>query len=265
MFVIAVANHKGGTGKTTTTHTLGHILAAERGLRTLLIDLDPQGSLTLACGVPREWAENHNVSHMLQRGKRARSLGELAFQVGPRCDLVPSHKEQLAECQRELAVRMVGRDTALRMALRHQADAYSVVLVDCMPGFDILSINALVAATHVLVPLKPTIMDIGGLGEFLDTLDVVEEMNPDLVRLGILVTFYHPQYNLHRQGLEMLGTSLHGFPVLQAKIGESVKVAEAPGLGRTVVEHDGDNRRAEEYRALADEVLRLLGDGRGGT
>lgn len=160
----------------------------------------------------------------------------------------------------ELTIMTVGRDFVLRDALESLRGA-DMVLIDTMPGINILLVNALVAATDVLVPTQPQVLALGGLGKFLDTLRQIERVNPGLNRLGILLTFYRDRYRLHRAAREGLEQSdiQEGFRLFETRIGQSVKVAEAPGEGETVIEHAPDNDRAREYRALAQEVLERMG------
>lgn len=260
MRVIAIANHKGGVGKTTTTHALGSIFAREYGLRTLMVDCDPQSSLTMACGIAKEDAALHNLAQALRRSVKAVDLNDLTIPLGNGFCLVPADREALSDMQLELSVRRVGRDTALRAALGKLRD-FDMVLLDCMPGIDLLSINALVACTHVLVPTKPQVLDLGGLAEFFDTLDELEMINPDLHRLGVLLTFYHGRYSLHQEIVAQLEDGsgrLDGFELFKTRIGESVRVAEAPGQGKSLLDHAGSNPRMAEYRALAAEVVERL-------
>jgi len=259
--IIVVANSKGGTGKTTTTATLGRIFSMppyNRGV--LMLDMDPQSSLTLSFGITKAQAERANLSHAMRRDRTHQSLDRVIRYLGGMLYLAPSHKEQMDELEREMAVRVTGRDTALKRALR-EIDWPDLILIDTAPALGILKINALVVATHVIVPTKPAAVDIGGLGEFLDTLDEVYELNEGLVRLGILLTFYHPRYRMHRAALAGLttGETIGGFRVFDTMIGDSVKVAEAPGEAVTVVDYQPDNKRAQEYRALAQEVLERMG------
>lgn len=244
---IAVANHKGGVGKTTTVHALGVTLARDRGQRVVMVDMDPQSSLSESCmpGVtPRV-----SMVHVLAE-RKAPPITEALAKLQDRLWLAPATLE-LARTQRDLASRLVGRDTALKRALGRLEDV-DIVLIDCPPSLDVLTLNGLLAATHVLIPTKPQVVDLRGLRLFLETLDDMHPANEGLALLGILLTFWEG-FNLHRRALEVLRAD--GLPVLSTRIGKSVRVAESPERGLSVLETSPDNPRAAEYRALGEELL----------
>lgn len=251
---IAIANHKGGVGKTTTTHALGATFA-KKGLTVLMVDLDPQSSLTEACGVYD--AEGQSMAEVLGGSSPGhKRLFSITRQLGERLYLAPSTIE-MARAQRDIASRITGRETAVKRAL-NSLDGIDIVLMDCPPSLDMLTLNGLVAATHVIIPSKPQIVDLRGLRLFLDTLDQIEDSNPDLTRLGILLTFWE-RVNHHRDALELLQSDpdLH-VPVFHTKIGKSIRVAEGPAQGESIIDYSPANPRAEEYQALAEEVLECL-------
>lgn len=255
-WIIAIANHKGGVGKTTTTHTLGAVLSEDYGLRVGMIDCDPQSSLTEACGIPD--ANGRSMADILGNAKARPSIGDILRPIGEsgRLWLAPSSLD-LAAAQRDLSSRLVGRDSALKRELSN-VSGLDGILIDCPPTLDLLTLNALVAADFVIIPTKPQIVDLRGLRLFLQTLDDVRFINEHLRVMGVLITFWQ-NYNLHKRAqaaLERLG-----LPLFETKIGVSVRVAEGPEISMSVVDYAPRNDRAAEYRALTAEVLSLANTG----
>ncbi len=249
MHVIAVANHKGGVGKTTTTHELGAILA-ESGLSVVMIDMDPQSSLSESClpgTVPHK-----SMVQVLAR-ERPLPITDALIKVRDGLWLAPATLE-LAYTQRELAARFAGRDTALKKAIAGLRNV-DLVIIDCPPSLDVLTLNALMAAEYVLIPTKPQIVDLRGLRLFLATLDEMRIENERLKIMGVLFTFFEG-FNLHRRALSLLTDA--GLPLMATRIGKSVRVAESPEVGQSVTEFSPTNPRATEYRNLATEVMTCL-------
>lgn len=253
MRIIAIANHKGGVGKTTTAHTLGVVLAS-RDYRVLLVDSDPQSSLTLACGV--QSTQSRSLAQVLGNAEEGElSLSDVVRHLSPRLDLVPADAK-LAASELGLAFRL-GRENVLKEALGEVNGAYDVCIIDCPPSLGLLTVNALSAAHGVLVPTQPQIVDLRGLSLFWVTLAKIRRsLNPRLETIGIVLTLYNGWLIHHRQSLEALRHAK--WPLLPTTIGRSVRVAEASVTNQTVVTYASDNPRAQEYEALTDEVERWL-------
>jgi len=253
MKIIAVANHKGGVGKTTTSHTLGVVLA-NRDYHVLLVDSDPQSSLTLACGVAS--TQGRSLAQVLGNAEEGKlSLTDVVRFLSPRLDLVPADAE-LASSEVGLAFRP-GRENVLKDALREVNGRYDVCIIDCPPSLGLLTVNALTAANGVLIPTQPQIVDLRGLCLFWVTLAKIRRaLNPGVETIGIVATFYDRRLIHHRECLE---AARHAeWPLLPTTIGRSVRVAEASVTNETVVSYAVDNPRAQEYEALTDEVVKWL-------
>ncbi len=251
MKTIAIANHKGGVGKTATTHALGAALAL-RGKRTLLIDIDPQSSLTASCGVKTHETEGEsmlNVMGTIQNGDM--SLPDILFEVTPHLDLAPS---DIALSQSELGlVTRRGREYVLRRALETVQGEYDVILVDCPPSLGLLTVNALAAADGVLIPTQAQITDLRGLTLFLQTLKGIQgDLNAALDVIGILVTFYDARLIHHRDAMDTMREM--GLNILPVTIGRSVRVAEPAAIGESVVTYEPDHKQAAAYRQLAKVI-----------
>ena len=253
---IALMNQKGGVGKTTTTLNLGAALA-RRGMRVLLVDLDPQANLTVHLDVDPAAIERSIYDVLLGRAALAEALrptGTLGL------DLVPASVD-LAGAEMEL-VSVVGREQLLRGAVDAlvgppaAADPYDFLLVDCPPSLGLLSVNALTAVREVIVPLQAEFFALQGMARLRDVVALVEKrLNPGLSILGILPSMVDSRTTLSREVLAEI-RSFFGAAVFGTAIRRNVKLAEASSHGKTVFEYAADSNGAADYAALAEEVLR---------
>lgn len=241
--VIAVANQKGGVAKTTTTHSLGAALA-ERGRSVLLVDLDPQACLTYSLGVAADDLQRSLHDVLVHHTP----VEDVLLKVGD-LQLLPATID-LAGAEIHLLSK-TGREYALGRALEPVKAGYDVVLIDCPPSLGILTIDGLTAANEVLIPLQCETLSIRGVGQLLETVaDVRSFTNPQLAVIGVVATMYDGRTRLGHEILAAVHEQ-YGLPVLQPPIPKSVRVAEAPGTSRSVLEHAPRSPAAEAYRQLA--------------
>jgi len=251
--VIALANQKGGVGKTTTAVNLAGELAA-RGVRVLLIDADPQGNATTSLGIDKR---NLVLStyDVLMDGADVR---ESIVPTGRgNYDLMPA-SEHLAGAMVELTT-VEKREWRLADALKKAQGAYDRILIDCPPSLGLLTLNALCAANSVLIPLQCEYLALEGLAQLKGTIDLVQQqLNPRLTILGVVMTMYDGRTNLAQQVVEEVRRY---FPhrIFNTLIPRSVRVSEAPSYGQLLFEYDPHSRAAQAYKLLADEVVRRIG------
>ena len=249
--VIAVANQKGGVAKTTTVQTLGAALV-EQGQRVLLVDLDPQACLTWSHGVDPDELESSLHDVMVGRAEVADVIVRVGDE-GARVDLVPATID-LAGAEVHLLSR-TGREYQLRRALAKVARGYDTVLVDCPPSLGILTINGLTAADEVLVPLQCETLSRRGVAQLLETIDDVRDYtNPDLRVRGVVATMFDRRTRLAREVVDSV-PERWGLEVLEPPVPKSVKVAEAPSRGRSILDHAPTSAAATAYRALAETLV----------
>lgn len=249
--VLAVVNQKGGVGKTTTAINLSAALALE-GLRTLLIDCDPQANSSGGYGLARD-EERKSVYEVLLGDC---SIEEAAVQTEiETLKLVPSSKN-LIGANVEL-IQQERRAHRLQEAIAPIRGDYDFILLDCPPALDLLTLNALVAADRLLVPMQAEYFALEGVSELMHTLDRVRgTLNKDLDIEGVLLTMYDDRTNLAQQVTENLREFFKD-KLLKTTIPRNVRLAEAPSYGKPVMLYDGRSRGAESYRDLADEILKL--------
>lgn len=243
---VAVANQKGGVAKTTTVHSLGAALA-ERGRRVLLVDLDPQACLTFSTGLDPDALEVSMYEVLIGKA----DVSEARRQVDG-MDLLPSSID-MAGAEVHLLPRP-GREYALSRALDSIRDGYDIILIDCPPSLGILTINGLTAAGGVLVPLQCETLSHRGVGQLMETIaDVRSFTNPDLRVIGVVATMFDPRTRLAQETLAAVGTT-YGLTVLDPAVPKSVRVAEAPGRGCSVLTHAPRSPSAQAYRDLAAAI-----------
>jgi chromosome partitioning protein len=245
---IAVANQKGGVAKTTTVASLGAAWA-EQGRKVLLVDLDAQSCLTFSLGLDPEAIELSVHDVLLGRVGAAMAIQ----QTDDGIDLLPATIE-LAGTEAQLLSKP-GREYALRTALEEVTQAYDVVLLDCSPSLGVLTLNALTAADEVIIPLQCEMLSHRGVGQLLDTVhDVQRILNPGLKVLGVLPTMFDGRTN-HARAVLADVSDRYGLPVLEPSIPKSVRFAEAPAAGRSVLSTAGRTRGADAYRELASGLM----------
>jgi chromosome partitioning protein len=248
--VVAIANQKGGVGKTTTAINLGASLAVSEQ-RTLIVDMDPQGNATSGLGVEGPDRVN-SVYDVLVEGRPAREciVRDLHFD---HLDLLPSTRDLVGA-----EIELVGageRETILRRALGPVREDYDFILVDCPPSLGLLTLNTLAAADSVLIPIQCEFYALEGLSQLLNTVRLVQKgLNTGLEIEGVLLTMYDRRLNLSRQ----VASEAHeyfGSKVYQTRIPRNVRLAEAPSFGKPIVVYDVLSQGAQSYLSLAKELI----------
>ena len=248
--IIAIANQKGGVGKTTTCVNLAAALASMQK-RVLLIDLDPQGNATMGCGVDKYDVET-SVYDILVEQTPISSVLVRSEENG--CDVLPANSDlTAAEIQ---LMDMDGRERRLKDALNAVRDQYDYLLIDCPPSLNVLTLNAFVAADSVLVPIQCEYYALEGLSALLETIEGIREsVNPSLEIEGLLRTMYDGRNNL---GAEVSAQLVQHFgnQVFNTMVPRNIRLAEAPSHGVSIMQYDKTSRGAFAYLALAGEIIR---------
>jgi chromosome partitioning protein len=248
--VIAIANQKGGVGKTTTAINLAGALE-ESGYRVLCIDMDPQANLTAGLGVNLNTVER-SMADVLAEGRS--TLGEVIVATETAgIDVAPANID-LASTEGELFTAL-GREQVLRDALEGQVDRYDYVLIDCPPNLGLLTVNGLVASGSVIIPVQTQFYAMKGLNNLVKVINTIRlKLNRNLRILGLLPTFYDGRTNLARDMLDEL-RSVGDHHIFASVVRQTVKLGEAPLVGRPVTSYAGDSVAARTYRELAREVI----------
>lgn len=249
--VIAIANQKGGVGKTTTAVNLAASLAATKR-RVLLVDLDPQGNATMGCGVDKSSITQGSCEVLLGEAEIANSI----LKLDPANFMLLPGNQDLTAAEVRLLTGTEGRETKLREALEPIRESFDVILVDCPPALNMLTVNALVAADSVLIPMQCEYYALEGLSALISTVEQIRStVNPNLELEGLLRTMFDPRNNLANEVSAQL--IMHfGEKVFRTIVPRNIRLAEAPSFGKPVLLHDRESRGALAYLALAGEMIR---------
>ncbi len=248
--IYAVTNQKGGVGKTTSTVNLAASLA-DYGKKVLLIDLDPQGNATTGCGVDKEQLQSSSYEVIMAESKAVDAIirpDDLGF------DVIPANTDLTAAEVQLLDIKL--REHRLRLALESTRERYDFILIDCPPSLSMLTVNALVAAKGVLIPIQCEYYALEGLSSLLKTVERVKQRaNPTLEVTGLLRTMFDARNNLANQVSRQLINHFQS-KVFHSIIPRNVRLAEAPSHGLPVLNYDRASRGSIAYMALASELMR---------
>ena len=247
--VIAIANQKGGVGKTTTAINLAASLAALE-FRTLIIDADPQANSTSGLGFNPQEMENSIYECMVEQARTSEIILQTDF---PNLNLLPSHID-LVGAEIEM-INYPNREMVLRNLLDAVRDDYDFIIIDCSPSLGLITVNALTAADSVVVPVQCEFFALEGLGKLLNTIKIVQSrLNPELVIEGILMTMYDGRLRLCNQVVSEVRRHFEDM-VFSTIIHRNARLSEAPSVGKPVILYDANSKGSMNYLNLAKEIL----------
>lgn len=248
--IIAVANQKGGVGKTTTAVNLSAALGVLEK-KILLIDADPQANATSGLGINVDEVE-HSSYQLLEHTIEAKDL--ILETDSPNLDLIPAHIDLVA-----IEIELVDKDNReqmLRKAISHLPELYDYIIIDCAPSLGLLTLNALTAADSVIIPIQCEYFALEGLGKLLNTIKSVQKLhNQNLDIEGLLLTMYDSRLRLSNQVIDEVQKHF-GEMVFETTIQRNVRLSEAPSYGESIIKYDASSRGANNYLSLAEELLK---------
>ena len=252
--IIAVANQKGGVGKTTTAINLSSCLA-EKGKKVLAVDMDPQGNMTSGLGVDKNSVENTIYDLIIGES----SIDEvLRKDIMKNLDIIPANID-LSAAEIEL-IDVEDKEYIVRNVIKDIKDNYDYIIIDCPPSLSMLTINAMTTATSVLVPIQCEYYALEGLSQLIHTVDLVRDrLNPELEIEGVVFTMYDARTNLSLQVVENVKDNLHQ-NIYKTIIPRNIRLAEAPSYGVPINEYDPKSDGSESYMRLAEEVINREND-----
>ena len=246
--IVAIANQKGGVGKTTTAVNLSSCVAA-LGKKTLIVDLDPQGNTTTGYGIPKRSVDVGTYELLIGEAEAKDAIRKTEF----RTDVIGSNT-RLAGAGLEM-IDLPGRESRLRKALASVQKDYDFIFVDCPPSLDLLTLNGLCACDSVLIPIQCEYYALEGLSQLIHTVELVKErLNPVLEIEGVVFTMYDSRTNLSNEVVDNVKNNLHT-TIYKTIIPRNVRLAEAPSHGLPINLYDSRSAGAESYRLLAKEVI----------
>ena len=247
--IIAIANQKGGVGKTTTAINLSACLA-EKGKRVLAVDMDPQGNMTSGLGVDKDNAEKTVYDLIIGEAEINEVICQEALE---NLDVIPTNID-LSAAEIEL-IGVEDKEYIIRNAIHKVKDEYDFVIIDCPPSLSMLTVNAMTTADSVLVPIQCEYYALEGLSQLIHTIELVKErLNPELEIEGVVFTMYDARTNLSLQVVENVKDNLNQ-NIYKTIIPRNIRLAEAPSYGMPINKYDTKSTGAESYRMLAEEVI----------